>query len=135
MRCLVIGCGKVGSRLATDLVADGHDVSVVSSNSDSFRRLPDDFPGALVVGQCTEDDVLERAGAREADAVAAVTEDDNLNIMVSELCRTRFGIRIVVARIYDVELAEFYGGQGMRTICPTVPVVADVRTALGAGSA
>ena len=130
MRYLVIGCGKVGSRLAADLVNDGHDVNVVSSNADAFRRLPSDFPGQLVVGLPTEDEVLERAGAREADGMAAVTDDDNLNIMVAEVCRVRFGIRSVVARIYDVELASFYAGQGIRTVCPTVPVVAGVREAL-----
>jgi trk system potassium uptake protein TrkA len=133
MRFVVIGCGKVGSRLAQELVAEGHDVSIVARNSDAFRRLPPDFPAPLLVGSGIDEDVLERAGAREADALAAVTEDDNLNIMSAEVARLKFGIRNIVARVYDVELAEFYRGQGIRTICPTTTVVGTVREALYEG--
>lgn len=130
MRYIVVGCGKVGSRLAMDLAAEGHDVAVVARNSDAFRRLPPDFPAPLIVGTGVDEDVLERAGAREADALAAVTEDDNLNIMSAEVARLKFGIPTVVARIYDVELAEFYREQGIKPICPTSMVVASVREAL-----
>lgn len=130
MRYIVIGCGKVGSRLAQDLVSEGHDVSVVARNADAFRRLPPEFPAPMIVGNGIDEDVLERAGAREADGLAAVTDDDNLNIMSAEVARLKFGIPNVVARIYDVELADFYRGQGIRPICPTVTVVASVRDAL-----
>ncbi|HVE90864.1 MAG TPA: TrkA family potassium uptake protein [Actinomycetota bacterium] len=130
MRYVVIGCGKVGSRLALNLVDDGHEVAVVAGNVDAFRRLPSDFAGSLVVGSGVDEDVLERAGTRGADALAAVSEDDNLNIMAAELGRSKFGVRNVVARVYDIELAEFYAGQGIRTVCPTVTLVSRVRDAL-----
>lgn len=130
MKYIVIGCGKVGARLAMDLIDEGHDVAVVASNVDAFRRLPSNFPGYLIVGSGSDDDVLERAGAREADALAAVTDDDNLNIMAAEVGRMKFGVRNVVARVYDVELADFYQSQGIKTVCPTVMVVGTVRDAL-----
>lgn len=129
-RYIVVGCGKVGSRLALELVEEGHEVSIVASNVDAFRRLPSDFSGQLIVGSCIDEDVLDRAGARGANAFAAVSDDDNLNIMAAELARLRFGIDNVVARVYDVELAEFYMTRGIRTVCPTVTVVGRVRASL-----
>lgn len=130
MRYVVVGCGKVGARLAQELLEEGHDVAVIARNTEAFRRLPSDFSAPLIVGSGVDEDVLERAGAREADALAAVTDEDNLNIMAAEVARLKFGIRNVVARVYDVELAEFYRGQGIKTICPTTTVVGTVREAL-----
>src|SRR5436309_2879282 len=130
MRYIVIGCGKVGAHLAQELVAQGHDVSVVARNVEAFRRLPPDFPSPLILGNGIDEDVLERAGAREADGLAAVTEDDNLNIMSAEVARLKFGIQKVVARIYDTELAEFYRDQGIFPVCPTLMVVGSVLEAL-----
>src|SRR3990172_2425160 len=130
MRFVIVGCGKVGSRLVQELVGEGHEVTVIARNPDAFRRLPPDFPAPLLVGTGSDEDVLERAGAREADALAAVTEDDNLNVMAAEVARLKFGVPNVIARVYDVELADFYRGQGIRTICPTSTVVAQVRDAL-----
>lgn len=132
MRYIVVGCGKVGSRLATDLASDGHEVNVIAGNADAFRRLPPDFSGGVVVGSGVDEDVLDRAGVRGADALAAVSDDDNLNIMAAELARVSFGVTNVVARVYDTELANFYNEQGIKTICPTVTVVGRVRDALGA---
>lgn len=129
-RYIVVGCGKVGSRLAIELIQEGHEVSIVASNADAFRRLPSDFGGQLIVGSCVDEDVLDKAGARGAAALAAVSDDDNLNIMAAELARLKFGIRNVVARIYDVELSDFYSHQGIKTVCPTVTVVGKVRSSL-----
>src|SRR5687768_11143159 len=102
MRFVIVGCGKVGSRLAQDLLAEGHDVSIVSSSSEAFRRLPPDFSAPLIIGSAIDEDVLEEAGARDAHGLAAVTDDDNLNIMAAELAQLKFGVRNVIARVYDV---------------------------------
>jgi trk system potassium uptake protein TrkA len=130
MKYIVVGCGKVGAHLAQELVAQGHEVSVVGRNVEAFRRLPPDFPAPLILGTGIDEEVLERAGAREADGLAAVTEDDNLNIMSAEVARLKFGIAKVVARIYDTELAEFYKDQGIHPVCPTLTVAGDVLQAL-----
>lgn len=132
VRYVIVGCGKVGSRLAVELLGDGHEVSVVAGSAEAFRRLPANFPAPLVVGSEVDEDVLERAGCRGADALAAVTDDDNLNIMAAELAKLKFGVRNVVARIYDIELAAFYSQQGIATICPTTTVVGSTRSALEA---
>ena len=119
MNVVIMGCGRVGSQLAVRLDREGHRVSVIDVTSKSFRRLPDDFGGATVVGTGIDEDVLRAAGIERADAFVAVTEGDNRNIMAAQVVREIFGVREVVARIYDPVREEIYRELGLDTICPT----------------
>ena len=82
MNILVVGCGKIGSRLAYVLEQQGHDISIVDENEEKFELLPADFYGFTTVGTPIDQDVLKRAGIESVDVVAAVTPDDNINVMV-----------------------------------------------------
>ena len=130
MNVLVIGCGKVGSRLAAVLCADGHDVSVVDSNEENFELLDNNYDGFKTCGIPIDKDVLKRAGIENCDALAAVSPDDNVNIMVSELAREIFKVPIVISRIYDPRRKEVFSHFGLYTICPTNLTVDAVRSAL-----
>ncbi|MEG0570900.1 MAG: NAD-binding protein, partial [Oscillospiraceae bacterium] len=101
MNIMVVGCGKVGSRLALALCEDGHDVSVVDRYESSFELLGSAFSGFTTIGVPIDQDVLKRAGIEDCDAVAAVSSDDNVNIMVSQLAHEIFKVPTVLARIYD----------------------------------
>lgn len=116
---VIVGCGRVGARLAATLDAEGHDVRVIDQRSDAFRRLGPEFRGATVVGQGTDEDVLRRAGIEGAAAFAAVTEDDNTNIMAAQVVRNAFHVGKVVTRIYDPIREETYRSLGFQTFCPT----------------
>lgn len=121
MRIIILGCGRVGARLATTLDAEGHDVTVIDSNADSFRRLSTDFRGSAVVGVGIDEDVLRRAGIEEADAFAAVTNGDNTNMMAAQVAKVVFNVPKVVARIYDPIREEAYHSLNLvETICPTI---------------
>lgn len=85
MNILIIGCGKVGSRLADILCQIGHDVSIIALKRESFDLLSDDFSGFTIQGVPIDLDILRQAGIEGCDAIAAVTEDDNTNIMVCRL--------------------------------------------------
>ncbi|MEG0615412.1 MAG: TrkA family potassium uptake protein [Oscillospiraceae bacterium] len=130
MNILVVGCGKVGSRLASVLSRQGHDVSVVAKDADSFEALAPEFSGYTTRGVPIDQDVLKRAGIESCDAVAAVTLDDNINIMVSELAREIFHVKIVLARIYDPRRGDVFSHFGLHTVCPTNLTVAAVCSAL-----
>ncbi|MCL4534162.1 MAG: TrkA family potassium uptake protein [Bacteroidetes bacterium] len=131
MRIVIVGCGRVGARLATTLDAEGHDVTVIDANPDSFRRLSSDFRGSAVVGIGIDEDVLRRAGIEQADAFAAVTNGDNTNIMASQVAKVVFKVPRVVARIYDPIREEAYRSLGLlETICPTIMGADRVRDAL-----
>jgi trk system potassium uptake protein TrkA len=120
MHVVVIGCGRVGSGLAIELVEAGHTVAIIDKSPRSFRRLPPDWPGKRVVGYGFDRDHLEEAGANEATALAAVTSGDNSNIICARVGRETYEIPNVVARIYDPRRAEIFQRLGI----PTVPTVA-----------
>src|SRR3954451_10787380 len=113
-----MGCGRVGSTLARSLEDRNHTVSVIDSEPDSFRRLGPGFNGEKVTGYGFDQEVLEKAGIRRADAFAAVSSGDNSNIIAARVARETFGIDKVVARIYDPGRAEVYQRLGSTTGAP-----------------
>lgn len=130
MNILIIGCGRVGSKLAATLDMHGHDVSVIDRDESSFERLPDDFSGFTTAGVPIDQEVLKRAGIESCDAFCAVTEEDNVNIMSAELAKKAFGIEKVFARIRDISKAEIFESLGIRTFCATGLIVNAARAAL-----
>ena len=130
-----MGCGRVGSTLARSLEDRDHDVSVIDSNPDAFRRFGPTFEGTKVTGIGFDQTVLERAGVEKADAFAAVSSGDNSNIIAARVARETFGVQHVVARIYDPGRAEVYQRLGIVTVA-TVKWTADqmLRRLLPAGA-
>jgi len=126
MHVLIAGCGRVGSGLARDLVSQGFDVAIIDESPESFHLLGDDFPGEFIVGRALDWDTLRRAGVKTAVAFVACTDGDNTNIVVSQIVQKRYGVKCVVARVYDPLRAELFAQAGIRTVCPT----RDVRVSL-----
>jgi trk system potassium uptake protein len=119
VKIVILGCGRVGSTLATMLEHAGHTVSVIDYSSDAFQRLSPDFSGETIAGNGVDEEVLIRAGIKEADAFAAVTNGDNRNIMASQIAKEIFKVKKVMCRIYDPIREETYHELGLETICPT----------------
>jgi len=113
---VVVGCGRVGSGVAATLDAQGHSVAVIDRKESAFRRLPAGFRGRTVLGVGFDRERLEQAGIRHAEAIAAVTNGDNSNIVVARVAREAFGIERVVARIYDQRRAAIYERLGIPTV-------------------
>ncbi|MBM7510203.1 TrkA family potassium uptake protein [Nocardioides sp. 31GB23] len=135
MHVVIMGCGRVGSTLANSLEDRNHTVSIIDSEPDAFRRLGPAFNGDKVAGIGFDQEVLEKAGIRRADAFAAVSSGDNSNIIAARVARETFGIQQVVARIYDPGRAEVYQRLGITTVA-TVKWTADqvLRRILPAGA-
>jgi trk system potassium uptake protein len=119
VKIVILGCGRVGSTLATMLDRAGHSISVIDYSSDAFQRLSPDFSGTTIVGNGVDEEVLIRAGIKEADAFAAVTNGDNRNIMASQIAKEIFRVKKVMCRIYDPIREETYHELGLETVCPT----------------
>jgi trk system potassium uptake protein len=119
-----MGCGRVGASVADGLSRLGHDVAVIDSDNAAFARLSPEFAGQRVLGLGFDRDVLLKAGIEGADAFAAVSSGDNSNIISARLARETWGVRRVVARIYDAKRAEVYERLGIPTIA-TVPWTTD----------
>jgi trk system potassium uptake protein TrkA len=99
-------------------------VAVIDSDADAFRRLGPDFNGTTVTGVGFDREVLLAAGIERADAFAAVSSGDNSNIISARLARETYGVKRVVARIYDAKRAEVYERLGIPTVA-TVRWTAD----------
>lgn len=102
MRIVVVGAGKVGKYIATDLHNAGHDVVVLDSSKEVIAQAQasGEHPGVeFRCADACEVTALEAAGLTEADVVAAVTGDDEDNLVVSLLAKQEFGVPRVVARV------------------------------------
>lgn len=119
MKVVIMGCGRVGARLATLLDEEGHQVTIMDVNPDSFRRLPPTFGGTTMVANGIDQEALKRAGIEEADAFVAVTQGDNRNVMAAQIAKHIFSVPKVVCRIYDPIREEMYQALGLSTISPT----------------
>lgn len=123
MNVLIIGCGKVGSGLANTLSRKGHDVAVVDNIQENFQRLDQDFTGFIVSGIPIDRETLEKGGVEGCDFLVAVTDDDNINIMVSQLGKEFYNVPQVLTRIYDPKRKNIYKQFGLHTISPTALTV------------
>ena len=119
MYIIVIGCGKVGSKFATVLSQEGHDVVIVDDDHGHFDLLDDDFSGIRIEGVPIDQDVLKQAGIERADALAAMTPDDNINIMVGQIAKEIYKVPKVVSRIFNPSREKVFQQFGLETICPT----------------
>ena len=119
MKIIIMGCGRVGARLAGLLDADGHTVTILDMESYSFRRLPPDFKGTALIGNGTHEETLKKAGIEEADAFVALTQGDNRNVMASQIAKHIFNVPRVICRIYDPIRQELYTSLGLEAFSPT----------------
>src|SRR5437660_9489995 len=125
VKVLIVGCGRVGSRLASELDREGHEVTVVDREPGSFSRaasrgaLGQDFKGNFVVGDGTDAELLRKAGVEDADSFVAVTEGDTRNIMAAKIAKQVIKVPRVVCRIYDPIREEAYHKLGLAVISPT----------------
>ena len=117
---VIVGCGRVGSSLAHNLIGEGHTVAIIDRKAAAFERLGADFPGDKFIGIGFDRDLLVKAGIERAEALAAVTNGDNSNILVARVARETFGIQRVVARIYDPQRAAVYQRLGIATVAPAL---------------
>jgi trk system potassium uptake protein len=126
MKVVIMGCGRVGARVASILDHNGHAVTVIDTDSRAFRRLASDFSGQTIIGTGIDEDVLRSAGIEEATAFIAVTNGDNRNIMASQVARNIFDVPEVICRIYDPVREDTYRRLGLTTVCPTTTISAIV---------
>lgn len=119
MNVMIMGCGRLGARVAGILEGQGHDVTVLDTNAASFRRLPPEFGGTRAVGNGMDQTSLERAGIQKMDAFLALTQGDNRNIFASQVAREIYRVPRVICRIYDPLREEIFREIGIETFSPT----------------
>lgn len=116
---VIMGCGRVGGKLASMFDAAGHKVTVLDLDAYSFRRLPPTFSGTALIGNGTDEDMLRKAGIEAADAFIALTQGDNRNVMAAQIAKHIFKVPRVICRIYDPLRKDIYEQLGLESISPT----------------
>ncbi len=119
MKVIIIGCGRVGEQLARLLVDEGHQVAVIDQDAKALDRLGPNFKGKRITGVGFDREVLVQAGIETADAFAAASSSDNVNIVAARIAHNIFHVPRVVARLFDPQRAEIYRRLGMLTISST----------------
>jgi trk system potassium uptake protein TrkA len=100
MKVIIVGGGKVGGALAALLLRAGHAIKLVEARRDVLDRLQHELlPEVVVRGSGTDPNLLEAAGIRQAQVVAAVTGADEVNLVVTSLARFEFGVPRTIARV------------------------------------
>jgi trk system potassium uptake protein TrkA len=120
MFCVIVGCGMVGSRVASMLSRNGHNVSIIDKEPESFHRLPPEFDGQTVSGTGFDEEVLKSAGIEKADVFASLTDNDNVNIMASAVAKTIFQVKRVITRVYNPDREKTFKMLGLEIVSPTV---------------
>ena len=131
---VVVGCGRLGAGIADTLYDEGEDVVVVDKDKDSFRKLSSSFGGLSVEGNGMDLDILDSVELKRADTLIAVTDNDNVNIMISQLAKEVFNVRKVIARLSDPQRSCIYQDFGIETICPSVLSARQVDLILNRGT-
>ena len=119
MNVVIMGCGRVGAQLANLLDAEGHKVTILDVNFESFGRLSSSFGGTALVGDGTDSESLKKADIEQADAFVAVTQGDNRNVMAAQIAKHVFKVKKVICRIYDPLRKDVYESVGLEVISPT----------------
>ncbi|HET7091452.1 MAG TPA: NAD-binding protein [Anaerolineae bacterium] len=100
MFVLIVGGGKIGSHLATLLLEEGHAVRVIDPRPDVLTKLHRELPAEMIhPGDGTDPARLEQSGIRKAHVLAAVTGDDDTNLVVTTLARFEYGVPRIIARV------------------------------------
>lgn len=123
---IVVGCGRVGSQLASMLSENGNNVCVIDRNADAFDNLGRTFNGSTIQGVGFDEEILLRAGVEECDVLAAVTQHDNANLMCAEVASRLFDVPHVIARLYNPDHERAYMQLGIDYVCGTSLVAEDI---------
>ncbi len=117
---VIVGCGRLGSHLASLLSKARKSVVIVDKDEKAFNRLSQDFSGFTIQADAIEIDTLLKAKIDKADVVVTTTNDDNTNIMIAQIAKTIYKVPKVIARLFEPSKQKIYEELEVETLCPTV---------------
>ena len=122
MNVVVMGCTRVGALVSRSLAEEGNSVTVLDTNEENLRRLPDSLGITTLLGDGTLEQDLKRAGIEEADAFLAVDPRDARNALAAQKVQQMFGVAKVVCQIADPARQEMYRALGLEALSPAKTV-------------
>lgn len=135
MYIIIAGCDKTGASLVNKLSEDGNNVVVIDRDPENFSRLGSGSNCLMITGMPIDEEVLKEAGIDKADALAAVTADDNTNVMIAQIAQKLYHVPFVIMQTDDPEKQRVLASMGLRVICSTTLMVESFFSALKKGEA
>ena len=99
MRIIVCGAGLVGSSIARHLASENNDVTIVDQSPETIQQMNDSLDVRAIEGYASHPDVLEKAGAHDAEMIVAVTQYDEINMVACQVAHSLFEVPTKIARI------------------------------------
>ena len=115
---MVIGCGRLGSGVATMLSSSGISVVLIDKTKDAFNKLSPSYTGYTIEADACDMHALENAGIKEAGVVLVSTGYDNVNIMVSQIAKVIYEVPKVITRLNNVNKEAVLKDTGISVIYP-----------------
>jgi len=120
MRIICVGYGRLGSQVVKLLDTQQHEVVVLDKERGALERHDRDLHAKFLLGNAIDEELLREAGAEEADALFALTRDENTNLMVAQVAKIVFQIPRIIAVVYDAAREEVFRAAGIETLPLTV---------------
>lgn len=117
-KAVVIGSGRLGSYIASELSVKGYEVVIIDKDGDAFRKLSDQYSGYRYIGDAVDSEVLEQAGIADADILIATTDNDNTNIFVAHIASMIYFVEKVYLRLGDIEKRTLIENTHIHAIYP-----------------
>jgi trk system potassium uptake protein TrkA len=118
MNTVIVGCGRYGSLVANRLSSLGHSVMVIDRCETAFKALSAEFSGFTITGDASELSVLRTAKMDAADCVLSMCNEDTLNLMVTQIAKSIFGVPKVIARVYEPSYEPILRGFDIEIVSP-----------------
>ncbi len=126
MYIIIVGAGKIGYFLAKRLFEDKHTVVLVEKNKAVCEEIAKDINILVVHGDGCDMNVLNDAGAERCDVVAAVTGEDEDNLIVSQLAKEKFNVSRTVARVNDSKNEKIFSELGVDVPVDATSIIAQI---------
>lgn len=131
MYIIIVGCGKVGYHLAQALLSAGHEVLAIEQDSQRYVAIVDALGSVVISGDGAEASVLEEAGAGRADALIAVTGQDDDNLVACQVAKHRFNVAKTIALVNNPENESLFRKLGVDvTVSHTSMILAHIEEEL-----
>ena len=107
MKIIILGAGQVGSSVAANLVSEENDITIIDKNPNILKELSERYDLQTVTGIASYPSVLEKAGAKDADMIIAVTDSDEVNMVACQIAYTLFHTPTKIARVRSTEYLRY----------------------------
>ena len=126
MYILIVGAGKIGYFLAKRLIASKHTVSIIDKDRQTCEEIAKELEALVVNGDGCDPRILEESGIERADVVAAVTGDDEDNLIICQLAKERFGIQRTVGRVNNPDNEHTFSELGIDVPVDSTKIIAKI---------